>query len=173
MAKPDDPSQRLSVNDDSFNIRPELAVYGFNVSDNDTAATHYSPTLVVEPTKGIVLMGLGNQYHYRPFDGASGLDTFVYEASTETETATATVTVNINSKPVANHDLVFATPGQTITIDALSNDTDIDNDTLSITTASGANQGSVSINGSQIIYTANSDALGEDNIVYSITDTVN
>ena len=67
MAKPDDPSQRFSVNDDLFNIRPELAVYGFNVSDNDTAATHYSPTLVVEPTKGIVLMGLGNQYHYRPF----------------------------------------------------------------------------------------------------------
>ena len=169
MAKPDDPSQRFSVNDDLFNIRPELAAYGFNVSDNDTAANHYSPTLVVEPTKGIVLMGLGNQYHYRPFDGASGLDTFVYEASSETETATATVTVNINSKPVANRDFIFATPGQSIIIDPLSNDTDIDNDTLSITNVSAV-QGSVSINGSQLIYTPNSDALGEDNIVYSITD---
>ncbi|WP_240036198.1 Ig-like domain-containing protein [Pseudoalteromonas sp. A757] len=79
------------------------------------------------------------------------------------------VPISNNAQPVANADSVTIVSGQTIIIDVLENDTDSDNDTLTITGAS-VDFGVVSIENNQLNYTPPAAFIGNATIQYSVTD---
>jgi hypothetical protein len=83
------------------------------------------------------------------------------------------VTTGGNHPPVANPDNATVSPGSTISISALSNDSDPDSDALTITEVSAAVQGTRAITngGLNISYTANSNASGTETLTYKIVDS--
>jgi hypothetical protein len=96
--------------------------------------------------------------------------------SLETQTALVEVTLphngEPNTPPIAQDDLhEFATRTTAPTrVDALSNDSDGDHDSLTIVSVTQAREGSVSIKGNSIIYTPNPEFGGEDQFTYTIAD---
>ncbi|GGP44361.1 MULTISPECIES: Ig-like domain-containing protein [Shewanella] len=89
-------------------------------------------------------------------------DTTVIEPTVPTTPTTPTT----NQSPQAYPDIATVTQGETITIDALANDTDPENDTLSITSAEG-----LIIDGNIISYTAPIDEVGDKVFNYTISDS--
>jgi Ca2+-binding RTX toxin-like protein len=70
---------------------------------------------------------------------------------------------------VADSAVVDEDGGETA-IDVLANDTDADGDSLTITTATDAANGAVSIEGSAVVYTPDVDFNGQDSFTYTISD---
>lgn len=78
-------------------------------------------------------------------------------------------TTSKNTLPVAVNDNVYVAINGSLQIDVLGNDSDADNDSLIITSAS-ANFGTVSIENGMIAYRAADKFYGTDTISYSVTD---
>jgi VCBS repeat-containing protein len=75
-----------------------------------------------------------------------------------------------NTAPVASDDIATTNEDTMLSINVLANDTDVDNDILSVTYAS-ANNGIVVVNSNgELEYTPNANFTGEDIIVYTIND---
>jgi len=75
-----------------------------------------------------------------------------------------------NDAPIANPDTASVSEDATVTIDVLSNDSDLNGDSLNIDSATAAN-GSVTINpDGTLLYTPDSGFSGSDSISYSIND---
>ena len=88
-----------------------------------------------------------------------------------TATATLTVVSGTNSVPVAVNDSANANSGATVSIDALANDTDANNDVLMITDASlTSGQGVVSAIDGKVQFTPSSSFAGTATISYTIDD---
>ncbi|MCL1059490.1 tandem-95 repeat protein [Shewanella gelidimarina] len=86
-------------------------------------------------------------------------------------TAFAKVKIEViaNTSPIANDDQASTTDKDDIVIDALLNDTDIDNQALKITQAE-AEVGTVTITNNQLLYSPKAGFDGLDIINYTITD---
>ncbi|MEP4380245.1 MAG: choice-of-anchor C family protein, partial [Alphaproteobacteria bacterium] len=90
--------------------------------------------------------------------------------ATDTENVTVSV-AGANDAPVADDDLSFSFGSGSKTVNVLSNDVDIDGDTLSITGFSGAQNGSVvDLGGGNFQYTPDSGFSGPDAFGYAIAD---
>ena len=91
-----------------------------------------------------------------------------------TDTAILDVVVSpVNDAPVATDDSEVSVTVNTdsSTISVLANDSDVDGDTLIVTSATAVN-GMVAINADNTItYTPNADYLGSDTITYAISDS--
>ncbi|MEO1509624.1 MAG: Ig-like domain-containing protein, partial [Cyanobacteria bacterium J06633_23] len=120
-----------------------------------------------------------NQILYTPNAGFFGTDSFTYDISDGnggTSTATVTVTVAeetppvVNQAPVANDDAVTTDENTAVQIQVLANDTDPENDGLTIDSVSAGANGSTSIDNNQILYTPNADFFGTDSFTYDISD---
>ncbi|HYT89917.1 MAG TPA: Ig-like domain-containing protein, partial [Gemmataceae bacterium] len=86
-------------------------------------------------------------------------------------TRTFTVTVNeVNFAPVANDDSALTNENTAVLINVLANDTDTDGDTLTITSAGPAGNGSAAIENGRIRYPPNANFLGADSFSYTISD---
>jgi hypothetical protein len=76
-----------------------------------------------------------------------------------------------NQVPVANDDAGATTSGGSTTVDALSNDTDADNDALTPVIVAGPAHGTASVTpDGKIAYTADSSFAGPDHISYAASD---
>lgn len=75
-----------------------------------------------------------------------------------------------NAAPKAVADSATVLAGASVTIDALANDTDTDNDTLSIESVLDAAHGSVSIVSNKLVYTADASYVGMDSFSYVVAD---
>ena len=76
----------------------------------------------------------------------------------------------VNDPPVAHDDTATTNEDVPCDIDVLANDTDPNNDTLSIASVGLAAGGSVEIVGSVIHYTPNPNFNGSDSFVYTVSD---
>ncbi len=111
---------------------------------------------------------------YTPNADFNGTETITYTISDGqggTSTATVTVTVApVNDPPVAANDIASTDEDTPVTIGVLANDSDIDGDPLTVTTATAGN-GAVTINpDGTVIYVPNADFNGTDTITYTISD---
>ncbi len=80
-------------------------------------------------------------------------------------------TGTINLAPIAIDDSTTLTAGTTKTIDVISNDTDGDGDTLTVSTVSAAQNGLTAITTSnRVSYTPNTGFVGTDTFTYTISD---
>ncbi|MEM6739992.1 MAG: Ig-like domain-containing protein [Pseudomonadota bacterium] len=121
---------------------------------------------------------------YTPDDGFSGEDTFTYtvadgEGGEDTASVTVTVQGAQNTPPSASDDTAV-TPFETaVTIDALANDADADDDPLTLASVTQGANGSVTIDDGgtasdpsddRLIYTPNAGFSGEDSFTYVLSD---
>jgi len=111
---------------------------------------------------------------YTPPFGFVGTDTVSYAVSDgQGGTATAIVQVEIfvNRAPVAIDDTATVESGNSVTINVLANDSDPDEDSLTIISGI-ADNGSVDLSdGQDLTYTPSEGFTGTDSIVYSVQDT--
>jgi Ca2+-binding RTX toxin-like protein len=128
---------------------------------------------------GTATIDIGNQtITFTPADGYSGPASFDYTINDGTTTSSATVTVNVstaNDAPVANADAVTASEDQPLVInfsELLGNDTDPENDSLTIESVSNSVNGTVAIDtGAQTItFTPAADYHGAASFDYTIND---
>ena len=84
---------------------------------------------------------------------------------------TLDIVTNNNNPPVAGDDEINTSPGQSVTFDALANDTDIDGDVLTITNIQMPANGAVSQNqDGTLTYTPNNGFAGTDTFSYTVSD---
>ncbi len=102
---------------------------------NGTAITAGGPAVAV--TGGSVTLNASGQLIFTPTLNYNGTPSFTYTVTSGgvTETATVNLTISpINDAPVANDDGSFPITGGTpLTINVIANDTDVENDPLTVT----------------------------------------
>ncbi len=142
-------------------------------NDTDVDGDPLTVTSAVSPN-GQVVVNPDGTITFTPDPNFSGTTTVTYTISDGnggTSTATVTLTVTeVNDPPVAVNDNVSTREDFPVTIPVLLNDSDADNDPLTVTRAVAGN-GTVVINpNGTITYTPNLDFNGVDIITYTITD---
>ena len=175
--------------DDTIGSTPEdtpLTITAATLLANDTdvdgdilSITAVSPT---STNGGTLVLLPGGDISYTPPANYTGIDTFTYtvddgNGGTDTTTVTINVTPPVNDDPVANDDTVTTTQDVPLNIASatlLANDTDVDGDTLSVSSVSAvsANGGTVSLNivSGQITYTPPAGFSGSDTFTYTAAD---
>jgi len=117
----------------------------------------------------------GDSLTYRPPANFSGSnDSFIYSISDGrggTDSATVNVTI-LNSPPVANNDAATTSFETNATLAVLTNDSDPNGDSISISglASVSANGGTISQSGNQLVYSPPAGFSGNDSFTYSIAD---
>lgn len=91
------------------------------------------------------------------------------DGNTSTQAVEVSVT-DVNETPVATPDTGVVIIGNTVTIDAVANDTDDDGDALAISGTPTADFGTVAVVDNQLVYTADKDFQGIATISFNVTD---
>jgi VCBS repeat-containing protein len=168
----------VAVNDSySTNEDTTLTVAAPGVLGNDTDVDGNALTavLVSGPTKGMLTLNSNGSFSYTPNANFNGTDSFTYKANdgiVDSNVATVIITVNsVNDGPDAVDDTATTTQGVSIDIPVLGNDTDVDGDTLTVTSVTQGAGGTVTINlNGTVRYTPNGNFTGTDSFTYTITD---
>ena len=116
---------------------------------------------------------------YTPDANYNGIDAFSYQiCDTDGQCDTATVSVNVSAEgdpPVANNDSAITPEDQSVQIDVLDNDSDVDNDLdpASVTISVPPANGSVSVDPTtgEVTYAPNEDFHGQDVFTYQVCDS--
>ncbi|MCG6462088.1 tandem-95 repeat protein [Vibrio parahaemolyticus] len=148
-----------------------------NVLSNDTfESTDKVVSLDADngPKNGTVIVNSDGTVTYTPDDNYVGEDTFTYIVTSGGVSESTTVEVNVtpvNDAPVAKNDISTTQEDTAVTIDVLSNDTDVDGDKLSIQSASvPETQGTVEIVDGKLVFTPAENFNGDAEITYTVTD---
>ena len=159
--------------DDVYNTDEDQSVVVQPLSND--VGSGLTITNVFQPNNGAVDLS-GTDITYTPTADFTGLDSFTYtiEGAAQ-EGASATVSVNvtpINDVPIALDDVATVFENIEATLTPLDNDSDVDGDTLTITTVSAAANGIVTIaaDSLSLLYTSNASYLGAESLTYTISD---
>jgi VCBS repeat-containing protein len=142
-------------------------------NDSDVDGDPLTVTAASAPNGSVVINPDGT-ITYTPDANFNGVDTVTYTVSDGKgglATTTITVTVTpVNDPPVARNDVFTMDEDTTARIPVLSNDFDLDGDTVTVTAASSPN-GAVSINPDGTLnFTPTRDFFGTAVITYTISD---
>ncbi len=112
---------------------------------------------------------------FTPATGFVGEDQFTYtvqDPSGTTSVATVRVFVNAtgNQVPVAVDDMVMVSEDVEIDLNVLANDSDADNDTLTIDSISQPSNGTAVLSNGMIRYTPNANFNGQETLTYLVRD---
>lgn len=126
---------------------------------------------------GSLINNLDGTVTYTPPADFNGLDNFTYTVRDSlgafSNQASVTISVNaVNDAPVAVTDTAFTNANEAVIIPVLDNDTDVDNDPLTVIAVTQGANGSVANNGTQLTYTPNAGFTGVDTFSYTISDGV-
>ncbi len=166
----------VAANDTSNNVSEdgEIVIYAL---DNDTDLDGDSLTIdsFTDTANGTVTVGGDNQFIYKPNANFNGDDSFTYTTSDGnggTSTATVNVTViPVNDAPVSANDTANVAEDGEVLIDVLANDTDVENDTLTIGNFTNGTNGTVTIDeNNKFVYKPNANFNGNDSFMYAISD---
>ncbi|MCB1889978.1 MAG: retention module-containing protein, partial [Rhodocyclaceae bacterium] len=144
----------IAVDDGPLSTDEDTPLTGINVLGNDsdpdgdpltvTSATSPNGTVVINPDGTLDFTPTGD------FNGPTTITYTVDDGNGGTDTATVTINVNpVNDAPVANDDSGTTQEDVPVTFTAaelLSNDSDIDGDTLTIASVGPATNGTVVLN---------------------------
>ncbi|WP_139121157.1 tandem-95 repeat protein, partial [Vibrio parahaemolyticus] len=126
------------------------------------------------PANGTVSVNPDGSVTYTPNDNYHGADSFTYIVTSGGVSESTTVEVNVtpvNDAPVAKNDISTTQEDTAVTIDVLSNDTDVDGDKLSIQSATVPEaQGKVEIVDGKLVFTPAENFNGDAEITYIVTD---
>ena len=148
---------------------------------NGTAITAGGPAVSV--TNGSVAL-VGGQLVFTPAANYNGSASFTYTITDGTVSATATVSgtvTPVNDAPVASNDTFTVAEDDSVTVNVLSNDSDVDGNPLTITHVNGqpitvggpavsVTNGSVQLVSGQLVFTPAANYHGPASFTYTITD---
>jgi len=162
--------------DDSVTTDEDTAAASIVVlaNDSDVENDALSVTAKTDGANGTVTINGDNTVTYTPNADYNGSDSFTYTVSDGTDTATAAVNVTVNAMndaPVVVDDSVTTDEDTAANgIAVLANDSDVENDALSITATTNGANGTVSTDGTTVSYTPNADFNGSDSFTYTVSD---
>ncbi|HFD4054921.1 TPA: tandem-95 repeat protein [Vibrio parahaemolyticus] len=166
----------VDIEADSTNVVEDTPTI-INVLGNDTfegADKVVSLDAENSPKNGTVIVNSDGTVTYTPDDNYVGEDTFTYIVTSGGVSESTTVEVNVtpvNDAPVAKNDISTTQEDTAVTIDVLSNDTDVDGDKLSIQSATVPEaQGKVEIVDGKLVFTPAENFNGDAEITYTVTD---
>jgi VCBS repeat-containing protein len=165
---PTAPNQSITVTTGS--------VYTGQLPGSDPDGDTLSYVIVSQPSKGFVSLTTNGAFTYVPNTGASGSDSFTYEANDgQSLSYVGTVTVTIqqtspsNRAPSANNLNITATAG--VAKSGQLQGSDPDGDTLSYVIVSQPGKGSLTLDASgAFVYTPNANSTGSDSFTYKVSD---
>ncbi|MDB6056434.1 MAG: repeat-containing protein, partial [Verrucomicrobiales bacterium] len=152
------------------------AVTGVLANDSDVDGNTLTATVVANPTHGTVTLNSDGSFTYAPTANYNGSDSFTYKASDgslNSSTATVTITVNaINDPPVAVNDTYTIVEDSTLNGNVLTNDTDVDGDSLTATLVAAPTHGSLTFTAATgaFTYTPFANYNGTDSFTYTAND---
>jgi len=184
---PDNGGENLppSADEDSLRSTINAAEFEIDVLANDTDPNGDTLTVLnVEPARSGSVRLVDGKVLYTP-PGAVASDTFRYTITDSrggTDSTSVTIGVrdpddpNLNN-PVVVNEFITMTPGDTVVLKVLENDSDADGDTLSLDQVTGGSQGGTTKkvpdeNGdlNWIEYTSLSTATGTETFWYGVPD---
>jgi VCBS repeat-containing protein len=150
-------------------------------SDGESDPLTVTTTPVSDVAHGTLVLNANGTFSYTPDTNFNGTDSFTYEVSdgvSGTDTAVVTITVNaVNDDPIAGDDsgftVVNTAPLEIAAATLLANDEDGDPDldqSLTITSVSGAVNGTVSLDAGTITFTPATDHVGPASFTYVVSD---
>ena len=165
------------MGNDTFSTSEDIAFNTGNVlvNDYDIEGEALSFEGYTQPAHGTITYNNDGTFTYTPETNYNGVDTFTYTLSDESGAAsTQTVRVNVgsvNDGPVAEDEILVLDEDNTAIINVLANDTDIDNDALSVSDFEQPEHGTVVYNGDgAFTYTPDENYNGSDSFRYTVTD---
>ena len=166
--------------DDTLTINEDAALTSTDVIANDTDLDDDTLSLTAATTDGagtVAVNADGLSVDYTPTANFNGTETITYTVSDGTDTdATGTLTITVtavNDAPVAVTDTKTVAEDAALTsTDVIANDTDLDDDTLSLTAATTDGAGTVAVNadGLSVDYTPTANFNGTETITYTVSD---
>ncbi|MGH3861834.1 Ig-like domain-containing protein, partial [Actinokineospora sp.] len=163
------------ANDDMFTVSQGSTnnIFGVLTNDADIDGGPLTIQNVSDPPNGAAAATNGT-ISYTPDFGFNSMDTFTYQACDPAplcDTATVTVTVTPNLPPNAVDDMATTLEDTLANISVLANDTDPENDPLSISGFTQGANGMVTDPGGGVLrYTPNANFNGMDSFTYTIGD---
>jgi hypothetical protein len=163
----------VATEDSASTVEDTLVTINVLGNDSDVDGDTLTVT-AASALNGSVAIGAGGSLVYTPDVDFAGTDTISYTISDGAGgTANASVSVivaAVNDAPVAVDDTATTAEDTPVSIDVLGNDTDVDGDPLTVTSASATN-GTVVVEGDgSLTYTPNAAFTGADVITYEISD---
>ncbi|MCF6189189.1 MAG: Ig-like domain-containing protein [Cocleimonas sp.] len=165
--------------DDSVTVET-CSMITVNVLENDNQGSgNATVTIASAPSNGTAVVLADGTIKYTPNDNYVGDDSFTYtitDSNGNTSTATVNVTVTGqcqpgNTAPDAVNDSDSTDMNTPVTIDVAGNDTDPENDNLTIDSfTQGAQGGTVTKVNGKLVYTPATGFVGTDTFTYTISD---
>ncbi|MEM6713865.1 MAG: Ig-like domain-containing protein [Cyanobacteria bacterium P01_C01_bin.147] len=162
--------------DDAFTTDEDTALtLDVLANDSDPANDPLTISSVTQPSNGSVTINADNTLSYTPDADFNGTDSFTYQVddgNSGRASATVSLTVNpVNDAPVAADDSTNTDQDTAVTVNVLSNDSDIDGDALNVAAVGDAANGTVVLNGDgTVTYTPNAGFSGNDSFTYELSD---
>ncbi len=138
------------------------------------ALGHTIPSIGPAIEGKIIDMGKG-RFTYLPPKNYFGLDTFTFHMQTKDgleENTFRLIILPVNDAPEAIEDAAISLAGRTAIIDVLDNDTDAEDDNLSIFATTQPLGGIVAVADGVLTYTPLSGFSGTDSFTYEVTDGI-
>jgi hypothetical protein len=150
------------------------AATGLLANDTDPDGDTLTASLDVTPLNGTVTVNADGSFVYTPTLDFNGSDNFTYIVSdSDGLTDTAIVVINVtgeNDAPVAIDDTATTVQNTAVTIAVLDNDSDPENDPLTVTAVGTPANGSATTDGTTAQYTPAAGFTGSDVFTYTISD---
>ncbi|MBS3926893.1 MAG: tandem-95 repeat protein [Nitrosarchaeum sp.] len=123
---------------------------------------------------GILTLNVDGTFTYTPNSNFNSIDSFTYVATNGTHisnNATVTLSVNpVNDAPIAQNNTATTPENTAIIISVLNNDSDVDGDSLTVSSVTQGANGTVSTNGTITTYTPQPNFHGVDSFTYTVSD---
>ncbi len=165
----------VAVADSATVAEDGTATIAVAANDTDPENSALTLTAVTQGAHGTVTILTGNQVRYQPAANYSGPDTFTYtirDPGNLTSVGTVNVTVTpVNDPPVAVADSAATNEDTPATVSVLTNDTDVDGDTLTVSAVTQSANGSVTTNGATVTFTPAANWSGVATFTYTARDT--
>jgi VCBS repeat-containing protein len=168
--------------DDSYlafeNGSLSVAAPGVLANDSDSDGDPLTVSAHTNPAHGTLTINPDGSFTYTPAAGFCGSDSFTYTISDGhggTDTATVSISIAcVNVPPHAVDDAYTTTEDTTLTVAApgvLGNDTDADDDPLTVSAHTNPAHGTLTINpDGSFTYTPAGNYCGPDSFTYTISD---
>ena len=165
----------VAVNDTATTPAGTAVTIAVLANDSDPENNPLTVTGVSNFVGGTATVNGNNTVTYTPTAGFSGAGGFTYTITDGTTPRSAQVSVTVtppgNNPPVANTDTATTAAGTAVTIAVLANDSDPENNPLTVTGVSNFVGGTATVNGNNTVtYTPTAGFSGAGGFTYTITD---
>ena len=143
-----------------------------NTTDN-LVLTASSSNSVLTGVVSVSGTGDSRTLSFTPTTNLSGQAVITLAASDGSASTTQTINLTVaaqNDAPTLVDDSAQTEASQTVVVNVLANDSDVEGDTLSLTSLSTSVNGSASIINNQISYTPVDEFIGTDQVSYTVSD---